>query len=261
MYEATRLAYLEALGVTNWIPRQPLGGVPVRPPALLLPEPEPEPALSETSPTAGLTREAAPSPAARIEVPRPGKPKMSAPVPVATPEPAAPQVTQPTGPAAEPVAPFYLQLWQSGPCLLLIEAPEPGLESAMPGFLLLQDILRAVQLPDRPSLLGDFRWPLNRNPQLDRSAGAASLGLQAFMRRRVEGGGVVSLGCFGSATTLLVDADLAQADNLLGCEEALDDLPPAWFAPDLDTLLRRPASKAELWALLRRVRSRWQETQ
>ncbi|HIQ54032.1 MAG TPA: energy transducer TonB, partial [Pseudomonas pachastrellae] len=40
MYEATRLAYLEALGVTNWIPRDPLSGVPARPPALLLPEAE-----------------------------------------------------------------------------------------------------------------------------------------------------------------------------------------------------------------------------
>ncbi|WVM92317.1 hypothetical protein ULG90_22300 [Halopseudomonas pachastrellae] len=30
--------------------------------------------------------------------------------------------------------------------MLLVEVPEPGLESAMPGFILLQDILRAVQL-------------------------------------------------------------------------------------------------------------------
>ena len=256
MYEATRLAYLEALGVTNWIPRDPLSGVPARPPALLLPEAElQESKLSKPQAAPAETPSAAP----RIDIPRPGKPSVAA--PVAAPEPVVEPVPQPTGPAAEPVAPFYLQLWQAGPCMLLVEVPEPGLESAMPGFILLQDILRAVQLPDRPALLGDFRWPLNRNPQLDRSAGAASLGLQAFMRGRVERRELVSLGCFGSATTLLVDADLAQADTLLGCEEALDDLPPAWFAPDLESLLRQPARKAELWALLRRVRSRWQGTQ
>ena len=198
MYEATRLAYLEALGVTNWIPRDPLSGVPARPPALLVPEAEPQ----APQPPQAVPAET-PSAAPRIEIPRPGKPSVAA--PVAAPELVVEPVPQPSGPAAEPVAPFYLQLWQAGPCMLLVEVPEPGLESAMPGFILLQDILRAVQLPDRPALLGDFRWPLNRNPQLDRSAGAASLGLQAFMRGRVEGRELVSLGCFGSATTLLVD--------------------------------------------------------
>ena len=59
--------------------------------------------------------------------------------------------------------------------------------------------------------------------------------------------------------TLLVESDLTQADALLGCEESVDGLPPVWFAPSLDSLLKRPQEKAALWTLLRRVRSRWQE--
>lgn len=251
MYEATRLAYLEALGVTNWIPREPLTAVPVRTPALLLPEPE---APAQAVPVAAVERSIA---APRIEVPRPAKPSV-APVTSAPQTPPSPAPVQ-KGPAAEPVAAFYLQLWQSGPCMLLIEAPEPGLESAMPGFILLQDILRAVQLPDRPTLVGDFRWPLNRNPQLDRSAAAANRGLLAFLQARLESRQIVSVGCFGAMNTLLVETDLTQADALLGCEESVEGLPPVWFAPSLDSLLKRPQEKAALWTLLRRVRSRWQE--
>lgn len=252
MYEATRLAYLEALGVTNWIPREPLAVAPARTPALLLPEPE-----ASAPEVAGLRAER-PAAAPRIEVPRPVKPSVT---PVPSTPPAPPPAPEPVqkGPAAEPVAAFYLQLWQSGPCMLLIETPEPGLESAMPGFILLQDILRAVQLPDRPTLVGDFRWPLNRNPQLDRSAAAANRGLLAFLQARLEARQIVSVGCFGAMNTLLVETDLTQADALLGCEESVEGLPPVWFAPSLDSLLKRPQEKAALWTLLRRVRARWQE--
>ncbi len=251
MYEATRLAYLEALGVTNWMPRKPLAAVPARAPALLLPEPEVSAAEAEAAP-AGRSI-AAP----RVEVPRPVKPTV-APAPVPAPPAPVPEPVK-KGPAAEPVAAFYLQLWQSGPCMLLIETPEPGLESAMPGFILMQDILRAVQLPDRPTLVADFRWPLNRNPQLDRSAAAANRGLLAFLQARLESQQIVSVGCFGVMNTLLVETDLTQADASLGCEESVDGLPPVWFAPSLDSLLKRPQEKAALWTLLRRVRSRWQE--
>tara|TARA_Y100000588_G_scaffold356121_1_gene412039 strand:- start:35 stop:244 length:210 start_codon:yes stop_codon:yes gene_type:complete len=65
MYEATRLAYLEALGVTNWMLRKPLAAVPARAPALLLPEPEVSAAEAEAAPAERSI--AAP----RVEVPRP----------------------------------------------------------------------------------------------------------------------------------------------------------------------------------------------
>lgn len=152
-----------------------------------------------------------------------------------------------------------MQLWLAGPCALLVEVAEPGLESGSSGYRLLTDILRAVELPATPSLFADFRWPLVRSRQLDSSAQAASEGLQAFLQARLEGKGIVSIGCFGELTALLVDAEMSAPHRLIGCEEALEQLPAAWFAHDLDTLMAEPVHKARLWQLLKRVRTRWIE--
>ena len=51
---------------------------------------------------------------------------------------------------------------------------------------------------------------------------------------------------------------LAKVDQLQGREVALDHLPAAWFAADLELLMREPQRKAELWAQLRRIKTRWQ---
>lgn len=257
MQEQTRLAYLEAIGITNWMPRKALSGVPMRV-SYTLPVEAQEPQLLASQPG--------------IENPLPSSSRISKPVvklAVAVEQLRTESAQAKTAPVADepierpaliaaPVAPFYLQLWLAGPCALLTEAPEPGLESATPAFQLLQDILRAVGLPPRPKLLADFRWPLSRNPQLDRSAEAANRGLLAFMQGRLDGQELVSLGCFGPATGLLVETDMAKVDQLSGREIALDDLPAAWFAADLELLMREPQRKAALWAQLRRVKSRWQ---
>ena len=63
----------------------------------------------------------------------------------------------------------------------------------------------------------------------------------------------------GSEGRTATKPQLRGPDALLGCEESVDGLPPVWFAPSLDSLLKRPQEKAALWTLLRRVRSRWQE--
>jgi len=265
MQEQARLAYLEAMGVTNWVPRQALQDVPSRLPysipALAAPA-ETDIAIESASATAPASSRVvsdiatqapvAARAAAVVQQLRAGK-TSEAPLPVV--ETRAAEALVPKAPAIEP---FYLQLWLAGPCALLTEAPEPGMESATPAFHLLQDILRAVGLPPRPRLLADFRWPLSRNPQLDRSAAAAHRGLLAFMQGRLEEHECVSLGCFGPATGLLVESDLSALDQLLGRDVALENLPAAWFAPDLEVLLRSPAGKAALWAQLRRIKSRWQ---
>ncbi|HEC50530.1 hypothetical protein LCGC14_0977540 [marine sediment metagenome] len=255
MQEQTRLAYLEALGVINWMPRQALAGIPPRMPYTL-------PVAAVKIPVASLQAELQSSvvaPINKLAVDPVGAVKQ---LRADTVQPKlAPAAEAPIGPPAlnvAPIEPFYLQLWLAGPCALLTEAPEPGLESATPAFLLLQDILRAVGLPPRPRLLADFRWPLSRNPQLDRSAEAANRGLLAFMQGRLEEHEPVSLGCFGPATGLLVETDLAKVDQLQGREVALDHLPAAWFAADLELLMREPQRKAELWAQLRRIKTRWQ---
>ena len=257
MQEQARLAYLEAMGVTNWIPRKALIGVPERIPYTLpavqeaQPTQEPDSAPSAAPVTAPISKAPAVKPAALVNKLRGEVAQPKAPQPEETPVQAAP--------VAAAIEPFYLQLWLAGPCALLTEAPEPGLESATPAFILLQHILRAVGLPSRPRLLADFRWPLSRNPQLDRSAEAASRGLLAFMQGRLEDQELVSLGCFGPATGLLVESDLAKVDELVGREVALEGLPAGWFADDLELLMREPQRKAALWAQLRRVKARWKD--
>ncbi len=247
MREDIRLDYLTALGVPNWVPRVALANAAERAP-VELPVGR-EPALAQPS----VPEVVAPAAARSM----PESLKRAAP-PVAEISPAAVEPAEQSPPAL-PVAPFYMQLWLAGPCALLIETAEPGLESGSSAYRLLADILRAVELPGTPSLFADFRWPLVRSRQLDSSAQAASEGLQAFLQARLEGKGIVSIGCFGELTTLLVDADLSASSRLVGCEEALEQLPAAWFAPVLDTLMAEPVHKARLWQLLKRVRTRWIE--
>lgn len=272
MRESVRLAYLEAMEVTAWIPVQPLAHAALRSP------PEAEPAEEniqrlqasaleadaaavlpsatvEKTATATAIEPANPAAARKYELPR-----VSPARPATLPTKVEPEVqeTVETGTEFTAVAPFYLQLWMAGPCALLIETPDPGVEKGTPQYNLLSDILRAAELPPTPRLHADFRWPLSRNPQVARSAAAASEALQAFMQARLEQAAVSSIGCFGLAAGLLAETDPQQAHALCGREEALEGLPAAWFAADLQTLMNTPREKARLWHLLKRVMPRWQ---
>ena len=266
MLESTRLDYLAAMGVVNWVPRHPLQHAAYRIPALL-PEVVDEPveaqqvasAPPEQTATAAATADTAAKAVQAVRATigqRPGKPERAT-VAAMVEETAESLVVEPVV-KAPPLEPFYLQLWMAGPCALLIETPEPGLESASPALRLLKDILRAVRLPQVPHYYCDFRWPLNRNPQFDRSAPAASLALQTFMQGRLESEPVVSIGCFGRYPTLLLGPGLEQWDLSAGAEQVLDDLPAAWFAPDLEALMGDPKAKRQLWQQLQRIMFRWQ---
>lgn len=278
MRESQRLAYLQAVGVTGWVPRRPLVHAAMR----LPPEPEPDLSLpvqsaAPANPVASDSGQealsspvsidtvvtAGDSPSARLVQQR--REQMAAKVsrqelPAKEPAPtlpqaiiASPQVEQ----AGRAVAPFYMQLWIAGPCALLIEISDPGLEKGTSEHNLLCDILRAASLPAAPKLLADFRWPLSRNPQVARSAQAASEALQSFMQARLELQQVRSIGCFGAMTGLLATSDPEEAGALKGREEALEELVSAWFAPGLEAMLREPEEKAGLWQLLKRVMPRW----
>lgn len=266
MLESTRLDYLAAMGVVSWVPRHPLANAAFRLPPELpkIPE-EPEqlpevpdrlPADARQAPVAGSAGAShAESIRASIAV-RPGKP-IQPPAPAPYQADNEQPVVEPEI-RSEPLEPFYLQLWMAGPCALLIETPEPGLESASPTLHLLKDILRAVRLPQAPHLYADFHWPLIRNQQFDRGAPAASLALQAFMQGRLESKSILSIGCFGTYPRLLLGPELDGLDLSAGSEQLVEHLPPVWFAPALDALLYDPASKAQLWQQLKRIMSRWQ---
>ncbi|WP_150304128.1 superantigen-like protein SSL4 [Pseudomonas saliphila] len=255
MLEQTRLSYLEAMGVANWMPRAVLANAAQRVPADVPPPPLQAAPVSEPpeKPTSALIAPEVVAPPARkhipIPVPRPGA--TSRPAVESPPEPA-----QQTAPAV-PVGPFYVQLWLAGPCALLIETQEPGLESASPTFRLLNEILRAAELPTPARLYADFHWPLTRNRQLDNSAVAASQGLQAFMQARLESQQIDSIGCFGAHTVLLSDPDAEAIADLAGRVESIDQLPPAWFVPSLEGLMAEPEAKRRLWHFLKRIKAQW----
>lgn len=261
MLEQARLSYLEAMGVANWVPRVELPNAAQRAPADI--PYSPEQAVSEdtkileafVSP-AGSPKEASESLRKRIPipVPRPGVAAKAPRAPVIT--EAEPEPVERATPAA-PVSPFYMQLWLAGPCALLIETEEPGMESSSPTFRLLNDILRAADLPAPPRLYADFHWPLTRNRQLDHSAVAASQGLQAFIQARLESQYIGYIGCFGSHTVLLSDPDAEPIAALAGRVESIEQLPPAWFSPSLEELMRSPEAKRRLWHFIKRIKSQW----
>lgn len=272
MLESTRLEYLAAMGVVGWVPREPLALAAYRiPPDIPAPEPEHE---GLAAPPSRQPQQAAPAPRpASSARPRAAVEQIRASINARNngtrvpPAMAAPVIeTAPAAPVApeaprEPTAPFYLQLWLAGPCALLVEAHEPGLESASPELALLNDILRAIELPPVSRPLADFRWPLNRNPQLDRSAPAASLALNIFMQGRLEGRQTVSIGCFGRSPQLLAGPEQAAGERIPEGEQVLEGLPPVWFAPALDELMAQPHRKAALWSQLQRIMRRWQAEQ
>lgn len=272
MQEARRQAYLQVLGVTSWVPRQPLSGAARGRRPLMASAPlEQAPGLgepvkpSQPAPVVQPSELAVPRNESGAEAARLAilAPRQGARVGSASAAPAV-KVTQPPEPvevqdqASQSCPSFAVQLWLAGPCALLLEVPAQGLGARSPGARLLADILRAVQLPAPARFIADFKWPLTRNAQLDQSEMAAHQALQAFVQGRLEQHSLVSLGSFGQYAGLLAKASLTEVSVAIGREEALDGLPPAWFAPGLDELLQSPAGKADLWALLQRVMVRWQ---
>ncbi|TVP88676.1 MAG: hypothetical protein EA348_10185 [Pseudomonadaceae bacterium] len=264
MQEARRQAYLQVLGVTSWVPRQPLSGAAKgRRPLHVAAETE-QPVLvtkSPEQPAAGAPRSESGADAVRQAMlsPRPAIKPAAADVALAAETKSTVGAAQSTqSPVVPACAPFSAQLWLAGPCALLLEMPADGLGARSTAARLLADILRAVQLPAPAQFIADFKWPLTRNTQLEQSEAAAHQALQAFVAGRLEQHTVVSLGSFGQYAGLLAKASVREVDAAIGREEALDGLPPAWFAPGLDDLLQSPAGKAELWTLLQRVMVRWQ---
>ena len=260
MLESTRLDYLAAMGVTGWVPRQALPNVPFRIPADI-PAPEPvEAQEAEVLPASRNSSSTSEVPSSSISSSRAAEVRSRLTGMPRQPEQAEPAPVKATPPVQSlpPLEPFYLQLWIAGPCALLLEVEEPGLESASSELRLLKDILRAVNLPVTPHLQSDFRWPLTRNPQFDRSAPAASLALQAFMTGRLEGQSVLSVGCFGRKTRLLLGTGWDEEASEDEAERTLEGLPPAWFTFSLAELMENSKNKARLWQQLRRIMSRWQ---
>ena len=257
--EQQRRAWLGAMQIDVWLPRQALPfAAPSRPELLALPEPRSEaPARRPVRPRPGLPAAesvAAPAaPPARKVLPLPARPSVGpAPEPSRAPAPA---------PAAAREAPprFALQLLRAGACLLLVELPsgEP-FASRDPAYRLLKDLLRAAQLPDSPQPLGEpIRWPMLRgNPvSFDQGPEAARLYVRTVLQGQLEQAPAPCLWLVGEAAARFAasrDAQASEPDDL-----GLGALGQAWRLPGLEHLMTTPALKAALWDSMRRTMRCW----
>ncbi|MDO9322819.1 MAG: energy transducer TonB [Pseudomonas sp.] len=253
--ELRRRAYLSAMQVVSWLPRQVLPfAAPSRPewlppPAELEPEPQVLPAQSRTV-----------APAAPIEAPRP---RVEVPRPQATPRAAsvaeaAPSEAAEPAPKALPPPRFSLQLLRAGSCALLVELPTgEAFTRRDPAYLLLKDLLRAAGLPDAPQVIGEpVRWPLLARGSLDQGPHAALEYVQSYVAAQLEQQErCACLWLLGlPAVRYAGEADEAAYNR----ELQIDGLGAAWALPGLELLMDEPQRKAELWQSMRRLMPRWQ---
>lgn len=268
--EQRRRAFLGAMQITSWLPRQPLPfAAPSRLELLETPSRE-EPVVSARAavdlPQARVPQAEAPTAASSVA---PVVPAEGRGIPISLPKPGAPAAKK-----AEPLAPveeapaeppvvqappprFALQLLQAGPCALLVELPtgEP-FASRDPGYLLLRDLLRAAGLPDSPRLIGEpVRWPLLARGNLDQGPQAALEFVQSFVAARLEEG--ERSRCLWLVGLPAIRFAGEGDEGSLFRELQVEGLGAAWAVPGLETLMEEPALKGELWRAMRRVRQRW----
>lgn len=214
-HEGERLAYLQALGIAQYVPLRPIAGVPQLP-ALAWETPAVEPVQAESRQRADAVATAMPIEDLRANLSEPSadavvqavatavqRTNPMAPTTPESPSEPAPRDTgdipqldlsklkpveekkQPVAPKAASLQRFTLAvitLPQRARLLVELSQPEaPGLSGVE--FRLLSDLLLALNCQQE---IGDsttklFRWPLVNNPRIAADVGAARDGLLAFL--------------------------------------------------------------------------------
>lgn len=249
MNERQRMAYLDAMGITMFVPRRVLPGarasvLAVLPQALsaeevpssdrhaqevALPKQEVVEAPRQIQAAVSDIMETFARPAGRAEV---------------IPEP---PVAAPTA-AVEPAVQFSLSIWRPSPALMILDSRHAG--GALPTQALLENILFAKGLslpPGKPDILS---WP-PAGMTATSGWGAAREMLQAFLQARLERQPAQYLWLMGESACSAVLADRPYHDNL-GLAINLDMLASlAVVLPSLADILQQPSLKARTWAAIR----------
>lgn len=246
MNEYQRQAYLDALGVEQYVPRWLLAVAP-EPVACELPTE----VAREAQPAAPAPDKAAPAPgAAPTAVSEVLEGMRREPSRQRAPEKPVPEPVSPAPEPVERVRPFTLSIWRSPLPLLVLDAREP--RSAFPTDRLLRNLLNALGPHDAQRVTEEvLPWPLVNNPAVKLTAEDARAELHTWFEAELSNRSVRYVLLMGENAARYFLPEGQSYSDALG---QVQDLPPfnvsALVAPSLIELLREPALKRPLWRSL-----------
>jgi len=254
MNERQRMQYLEAMGITMFVPRWILPGARMSA-QLAVAEPEVEMVVEQdpvelASEPPSYQIPAAPRPvqAAVSEIMDTLQPQAR----VETP-PAEEPAPAPTREAVEPPVQFALTIWRPVPALMILDSRHAG--QALPTQALLENILRAKDVALPPAKPDILLWPpagVVPTP----GWGAAREMVQAFLQARLERQPARYIWLMGESACHAVLPDHSYQDSL-GRAINLDSLATlAVVMPSLADMLMQPELKAHTWAAIRSLHVR-----
>ncbi len=247
MNEYQRQAYLDAMGMEQYVPRWLMPHAPM-PTACELPiempkaaaPVSPQPAAPDSAPAVG------PRPVTDFldDMRRPpAKPARREPEPAA--EQAAPAV-----PVPERIAPFTLSIWRSPLPVLVVDARQP--KAAMPTDRLLRNLLQALAPHDSREVREEvLPWPLVRHKAVRLTADDARAELSTWLETELTNRPVRQLLLMGEAAARYLLPEDQSYENVLWQSLKLAPFDvPTLVAPSLLELLRDPSLKRPLWGAL-----------
>lgn len=288
MFEVERQAYLKALGIVQYVPKEPIPGALESP---VLDEQDIWPPRQNWQPPAGDagfdsgfdkgsdTGAASPEPGiatsetTAVSRPVPAQPVESHPVSQADPGvlssdgikvnipaehlsegPATPQGSQANSKprqAASPEVEFCFALVQtSSGMAILSELGDPGVKDmSAQEHRLMNDVLQALQLPLDACRYQYFKWPLVNNPRIKQGWPEARETLTAYLDEKLAGAGISSLLVLGSQP---VEA-LGLSNQSLQLKAGA---PVTVQAPALHAMLADWRHKSRAWRMLAPLRGR-----
>ncbi len=254
MNERQRMQYLEAMGITMFVPRWILPRARMSEQLAVVEledeEVEKPPVESASAPSQPVEMPAAPRPvqAAVSEIMdtlRPQTRVEASPIEESAPAPARTADEQP--------ARFALSIWRPVPALMILDTRHAG--QALPTHALLDNILRAKEVALPPAKPDILLWP-PAGVAATSGWGAAREMVQAFLQARLERQPARYLWLMGESACHAVLPDHPYQDNL-GRAINLDSLATlAVVLPSLADMLLQPELKAHTWAAIRSLHVR-----
>ena len=238
MNQAQRSAYLDALGIQQWVPRDFDGHVD-----------EYDAYAGEQQPNTEQPPQSADSAGADAAMAALTQPKATAEVQPVTPDTEQASETKPenTTTANEPPPQFRLMAsLVAGQCLVINDIPHTDAHGwSAEHSQLLTNILAALNLDAGSLQHTPFNWPMFHNSAIDQGEAVAGDAVQGFVKAQMQGQQPKFILLMGQTIARYMGA----ADNFnetRGASPAFQDV-PVCITHSVDLLLRLPQMKREVW--------------